>query len=221
MSLTVYGVPLSPFVRKVRVLLAEKGIDYTLEQVNIFPMPEWFQEISPLRRIPVLRDTDVGEDATLGDSSVICAYLDKKYPEKPLYPAEPFAYARALWFEEYTDSDVAGQIGLGMFRPMVVNKLMGNAPDRATADTTFKEKLPRYLSYLDREIAGKEYYAGDQFSIADISVGSQFVNFEHAGYTLDTATYPNLTAFLERVHARPCFAGYLAEERAMIAKIMG
>ena len=72
-----------------------------------------------------------------------------------------------------------------------------------------------------RKYTGVHLHVRDQFSIADISVGSQFVNFEHAGYTLDTATYPNLTAFLERVHARPCFAGYLAEERAMIAKIMG
>ena len=54
MSLILYGAPLSPFVRKVDITLREKGVPFELEPVNIMPMPDWFQEISPARRIPVL-----------------------------------------------------------------------------------------------------------------------------------------------------------------------
>ena len=117
MSLTVYGSPLSPFVRKVRVTLAEKGLEYTLKDVNIFPAPDWFEDISPLKRIPVLRDEEVGKEATLPDSSVICAYLERKKPDPALYPKESFAYGRALWFEEYADSEMASAIGMGTFAP--------------------------------------------------------------------------------------------------------
>lgn len=65
-DLILYGAPLSPFVRKTEVALREKGLDYELESVNIIPMPEWFQEISPARRISVLRDRRVGTEGIAG-----------------------------------------------------------------------------------------------------------------------------------------------------------
>lgn len=74
MALIVYGGSVSPFVRKVRVVLAEKGLGYSLEQINPFSPPPDFAEISPLKRIPAFRDTDLPEPNTLADSSVICDY---------------------------------------------------------------------------------------------------------------------------------------------------
>ncbi len=62
MSLILYGAPLSPFVRKVEVLLREKGAEFESEPVNIMPMPDWFKEISPAKRIPVLRDLSVAQE---------------------------------------------------------------------------------------------------------------------------------------------------------------
>ncbi|MBX3490386.1 glutathione S-transferase family protein [Parvibaculum sp.] len=218
MTLTVYGASLSPFVRKVRVFLAEKGQDYTLEQVNIFPPPDWFLEISPLKRIPVLRDDSIGADATLPDSSAICGYLERKFPSPALYPADAFAYGKALWYEEYTDSDLAGAVGMGVFRPMVVNRLMGKEPDKTTAEKTFTEKLQGNFAWLEKEIGAKAFLAGDAFSIADISVGTQFVNLAHAGYRPDAAAFPNLTRYLTAIHVRPGFAACIAEETALLKK---
>src|SRR5205807_1217235 len=97
---TVYGANGSPFVRKVCVMLAEKGLTYEQEPVIPLNVSAEFKKLSPLGKIPAYRD---GE-ATLSDSSIICAYLERKHPEPPLYPAEPFEYARALWFEEYGDT---------------------------------------------------------------------------------------------------------------------
>ena len=80
---TVLGVNLSPFVRKARVALAEKGIPYDL--VPVFPQAadEEFRKISPIGKVPAFRDGDKG----FSDSSVICLYLEKKHPNPPLYPA--------------------------------------------------------------------------------------------------------------------------------------
>jgi glutathione S-transferase len=217
MGLIIYGASLSPFVRKTRVFMAEKGLDYTLEQVNIFPPPDWFKEISPLGRIPVVKDEETG--AVLPDSSVICAYLEKKHPSPALYPADLKAYARALWFEEYGDSELAGNVGMGMFRPMVVNKLMGKESDRATAEKTLNEKLPKYFAYLNGEIGGKDYLAGDAFSIADIAIGTQFVNLAHTGYSVDAGQYPDLVRYLKGVHARPSFAACITEESGFVKKL--
>ncbi|MEN6542020.1 glutathione S-transferase family protein [Parvibaculum sp.] len=219
MGLIVYGAPLSPFVRKVRVVLSEKGLDYKLDPVTPFPAPDWFVEISPLGRIPVLRDEDVGPDATLPDSSVICAYLERKKPEPALFPKDNYAYGRALWFEEYADSELAANIGMGVFRPVVLAKLMGQPSDRAAAEKTIADKLPKYFSYLDKEIGAKEFLVGGAFSIADISVATHFVNFAHAGYTPDEKRWPNLARFLKAIHARPSFAACIAEESAFVAKL--
>ena len=217
MGLIVYGASLSPFVRKTRVFLAEKGLDYTLEQVNIFPPPDWFKEISPLGRIPVLKDESNG--ATLPDSSVICAYLEKKNPSPALYPSDPLSYARALWLEEYADSELANNIGMGMFRPVVVNKLMGKESDRAAAEKTLNEKLPRYFAYLDKEIGTKDFLVDDTFSIADIAVATQFANLAHTGYSVDAKTYPNLVRYVKAIHARPSFAACITEESGFVKKL--
>ena len=72
MNYTILGSPLSPFVRKVRVFCAEKGISYDLKSVSPFDPPEGWSEISPLGRIPVLAlNHDDGSTRYLPDSSVI------------------------------------------------------------------------------------------------------------------------------------------------------
>ena len=104
MSLTLYGAPLSPFVRKVRLLLAEKGLDYQLEAIAPFGQPAWYREISPLGRIPALRDGDLA----LADSSVICQYLEERYPEPPnLQGDAPAGRAAVRWLEKYADYEIA------------------------------------------------------------------------------------------------------------------
>src|ERR1035437_10120300 len=109
-----------PFVRKIRVLLFEKGVDYTLEPIDPFRQPPDFAEISPLKRIPVLRDSVVPEPNTLPDSSVIADYLENKFLTPALYPTVPLARARALWFEEYMDGGVFPVMGPGLFFERVV-----------------------------------------------------------------------------------------------------
>jgi glutathione S-transferase len=217
MSLTVIGAPLSPFVRKVRVVLAEKQLEYKLDPVSPFAPPADFEKISPLKRIPVLRDDSEGPEALIPDSSVICAYLEKKFPTPALYPSAPFAYARALWFEEYADSDFVATTGLGMFRPVVLNALMKKAPDLDVAKDTWETKLPRFLEYYEEQLNGRSHFIGDSFTIADIAVASPFVNVAHAGFAPDEARYPNLVRFLKTTLARPSFAACVAQELKVLA----
>jgi glutathione S-transferase len=216
MALVVYGSNVSPFVRKVRVVLAEKKQDYTLEPVNPFTPPPEFLTISPLKRIPVLRDTDVAEPNTLPDSSIICDYLEHKFPEPALYPKDAFARGRALWFEEYADSIVAATVGTGLFFERVVKRMLRQQPDEAVCQKTLGEKLPPLLDYLNRELMGQEYLVGNTFSIADIAVGSMFVNFAHAGEKVDGGKWTDLAAYIARIHARPSFKTLIDEESPLV-----
>ncbi len=218
MALIVYGGAVSPFVRKVRVMLAEKDIKYDLDQVSPFKPPPEFVKISPLGRIPVLRDTDVPEPNTLPDSSVICDYLENKFPKPALYPSDPFERARALWFEEYADSAVAQMVGPGLFFERIVKKMMRKEPDEAVCAATLKDKLPPVFNYLEKELGSSEYFVGKVFSIADVSVGTMFVNFEHAGETVDATLWPKLGEYVKRIHARPSFKSLIDEETPFVQR---
>lgn len=218
-DLVILGLKGSPFVRKVQVFLAEKGLEYDLEAVSPFPPPDWFVEINPAKRIPVLRDRSVGaegEAGTLPDSSSICAYIERKHPEPALYPKAPFDYGRALWLEEFLDSEVANLVGLGLFRPMVMVKLMGKEPDVERARKTVNEKLPPHFDYLERQIGDSGFFVGGALSIADIAVATQFVNYYHAGAKLDGSRWPRLADFVARMHSRPSFASCIEDERKIL-----
>ncbi len=218
MDLVLYGAPLSPFVRKVEVVLREKGLDFEQEGVSM-PFPDWFKKISPARRMPALRDRDIskeGAEGVIPDSSAICAYLERLQPEPALYPKDPFEYGRALWFEEYADSELAGCIGLGIFRPIVFPIFAKQEPDIEKARATATERLPRFLDYLEGEIDGKEFLVGDAFSIADLSVATQLMNLELAVGLPDAARYPGLTNLTEGVKSRPSVASNLATCRKIL-----
>src|SRR5262245_50540105 len=149
---TVLGVGLSPFVRKVRVALAEKGVPYDI--VPVFPQAtdEEFRKISPLGKIPALRDGDKG----FSDSSVINLYLEKKHPSPALYPSDPFEYARALWFEEYADSAMVNVIGPKIFFERCVNPKFFNKPTNEEAvGKAVNEELPPVLQYLENQLTGE------------------------------------------------------------------
>lgn len=213
MSLIVYGGSLSPFVRKVRVVLTEKNAPYKLDQVSPFSPPPNFDEISPLKRIPAFRDTDLPEPNTLPDSSIIADYIEHKIPNPPLYPKDAFQRARALWFEEYADTVVGPAIGPGIFFERVVKRMLRGQPDESVVATTKSEKLPNIFDYLDREIGSKTYLVGDAFSIADIAVATHFVNLAHSGEDVDAGRWPNLARYVTGILARPSFKAMIDEER--------
>jgi glutathione S-transferase len=219
MSIILYGLPLSPFVRKADAFLREKGADFELQNVNIMPMPDWFKEISPARRIPVLRDTTIGAEGTSGtipDSSAICAYLERKLPEPPLYPADPYEHGRAVWLEEYCDTELAFPIGMGIFRPIQFARFQGREPDVETARKTYAEQLPRPLSYMENELGGRRFLVGDRLSIADIALVCQLVQLELVAGPLDTSRWPGLAELVERLAKRESFAPCIAICRKIV-----
>ena len=136
---TLYGVGGSPFVRKVRVVCAEKNIPYDHEPV--FP-GQVDRKISPLGKVPGWKD----ERGPLSDSSIICAYLEGVKPEPALYPRDPYERARALWFEEYGDSALLGVFGPKIFFKKIIGpRFMGQQFDPAEIQKTWDEEAPPLL----------------------------------------------------------------------------
>jgi glutathione S-transferase len=207
----VYGVSASPFVRKVRVVLAEKAVAYEHDPVIPFAAPPSFREISPLGKIPAFRDGD----RTLADSSVICAYLERTHPTPALYPSDAYEYARALWFEEYGDGGLAPVIGAKIFFARIIGPRFMNKPaDEAAVQHAIDNDLPPLLDYLERQLGDREYLVGGALTIGDIGVGTQFVNLRHAGVRVDAGRWPQLAAYVQRIHSRASFKAIIEEEVA-------
>ncbi len=219
MSLVVLGSGVSPFVRKVRVVLAEKGLEYTSEAVNPFAPPAGYRDISPLGKIPAFKDGD----RSLADSSVICAYLEKKFPSPALYPTDPYDYARALWIEEFMDGGLVPIVGPHIFLALVLKPLMsgGKAPEAAVeenAKKVWEEQAVPLLAYLEKQLGDNEWFVGNRLSIADIGVASILVNPRHAGFAPERKRFPKLRAFLDRMWSRPSFKPLIEEDTPAFGK---
>ncbi|MDH4584307.1 glutathione S-transferase family protein [Pseudomonas sp. BN415] len=218
MSLTLYGAPLSPFVRKVRLYLLEKGLDYQLEIISPFSQPAWFRELSPLGRIPALRDGDM----SLADSSVICQYLEEKHPElTPLYGRDAQEGARVRWLEKYSDYELAPLATFGVFRNRTLKPFMGQACDEATVQAALVDRLPPHFDYLEKTLGNAAYFVGERLSMADLAFATQMINMEHGGERLDAERWPRLAAHYERIAARESVQAVLPGEQKILAKLAG
>lgn len=200
MAYTVMGSSISPFVRKVMVFLAEKGVAYEHEDVNPFAPPEGYREVSPLGRIPAFRH----DGRVVNDSSVICRYIERLHPTPAFYPSDPYQSARAEWVEEYMDGGYMPVSGPKVFLPLVLSPLMtGKEADETEPRKVIEKDLPPFFDYLNAQLGDSEYFVGNSLSIADISVACLFVNTRLAGVNPDVGRWPKLNAFLKRMHARP------------------
>ncbi|MEE4383968.1 MAG: glutathione S-transferase family protein [Pseudomonadales bacterium] len=221
-DIVVYGSPLSPFVRKVEVFLRHTGTEYDFEAVNIMDMPDWFEEISPARRIPVLRDRSIGAEGipgTIADSSAICLYLDRKL-DSGLYGESAFEAGRVAWVEEDADTSIAMPLGMGLLRPIIFPRFSGRESDLDTARKTWKETLPPLFDYLEASLDGGEHLVGGRFSLADIAVGCQLTQLALVAGLPDASRWPALVKAVRAMQARPEFAANLELCARMLGGIL-
>jgi glutathione S-transferase len=154
-----------------------------------------FSQMSPVRRIPVLID----EQVTLADSSVICQYLEDRYPEPTLYPADIVDRARARWLEEFADSRMGEVFIWRLFNQVAIKPTVwGEQTDKAVVEKTLQEDMPQVLDYLETQVPVKGFLFGD-VSIADITIACFFRNAAFARFQVDTTRWPRTASFVERV----------------------
>ena len=198
----LHGANISPYVRKVRVALAYKCIEYNNTQQSPFGAPDEFVAKSPMSKIPCWEEGEL----ILPDSSVILGYLEHRYPDPPLLPAEPGKRARALWFEEYADTRMGECIPAVFFQRVVMPNILKWETDEAAVALLLEKKVPEVLDYLSSCLGDDEFMVGGEFSIADIAITSPFVNFMLAGEKVDANRWPEFASYVQRVHALPCYA---------------
>jgi glutathione S-transferase len=211
----VYGSSLSPFVRKVLVFGAEKGLELEHRSLGLGSNDPEFVEASPFRKIPGFRDGDFA----ICDSSAIVTYLEAVKPEPALIPAEAKARARTIWYEEFADTILMAAGRTLFFNRIVAPRFLGRAGDLDAADKAQRDDLPPIFDYLERTIPDSGFLVEERLTLADIAVASPFANLDYVGAGPDPEHYPRLTAYAGAILARPSFASWIVRERAFLEKM--
>jgi glutathione S-transferase len=217
MLMIVFGSTLSPFVRKCVVFGYEKGLELEIKHAGMGRGGPEFEAASPFRKMPALKDGDF----TISDSSAIVAYLDAKYPEPNLIPAEPCARARTMWFDEMADTlmNAAGSVIFG--NRFVLPRVLKQPCDHQAADAAERDQMPPLLDYLEGVIPDSGFLVEDRITLADIAIASPLATLGCIDVTVDAKRYPRTAAYVAAIHARPSFATVIARDRAAVKALGG
>jgi glutathione S-transferase len=199
---TIIGGPVSPYVRKVLTACEMKGVPYRLDPILPFYGDDRFSQLNPLRRVPVFIDDKV----SVSDSTVICEYLEERFPSPALLPSDPAERAQARWIEEFADTRLGDVVIWRVFYEAVVNPFIWQKPrDKEKIARVVAEDLPPVMSDLERLAPGDGFLFG-AVSIADIAIAVIMRNLAWARVELDGARWPRTCAWVGRTTATPALA---------------
>jgi glutathione S-transferase len=189
----------SPYVRKVRVTLVEKGIDCRLELENVWAADTTIQKVNPLGKVPSLLLDDGG---ALYDSRVICEYLDTLNTANPLIPAaghERFAVRR---WEALMD---------GVLDAIVLVRLeeIQREPKERSEKWVLRQmaKVEAGLQVAANDLGTRPWCVGDRLTLADVTLGCAlgYILFRYPSIGWQTR-YPSLAALYDKLMKRPSFS---------------
>lgn len=188
----------SPYVRKARIVLAEKKIEYDLVLDNPWNADTGVARLNPLGKVPVLV---LDDDSTLFDSRVIVEYLDSVTPNNRLLPAPGRERIRIKRWEALAD---------GVCDAAVAAFLEEKRPDNEKSASWIerqREKILRSLEMMSEELGEQPWCTGNTFSLADIAVGASlgYLIFRFSALDWRTA-HPNLARLYDELMERPSFA---------------
>jgi len=156
--ITLCGMALSNYYNKVKIVLLEKGIPFTEEYVKTRSKDEAVLAATPLGKVPFIRVDGVG---TLCESQVIVDYLEARFPERPLLPADPFAAAKLREMSAFMELYVEW-----VARELYAEAFFGGKVSDETKERVAKQ-LRRNLPALARLTRFAPYAGGDVFTLAD------------------------------------------------------
>lgn len=166
---------LCPYVQRSVIVLNEKGIPYRRIDIDLANKPAWFEQISPLGKVPVLV---IRDQQSLFESAVICEYLNEVTPGS-LHPEDPLERAEhRAWIE----------FGSGLLNGI---SQLYNAPTREAFDTS-RLALKARFGQLEKRLGEGPYFSGDSFRIIDAVYGPIFRYFDVFESMMDLGIFQNV-----------------------------
>jgi glutathione S-transferase len=187
---TLYTADRCPYAARVRIVLAEKGLAYEAVEIDLDDRPGWLYDKNPLGRVPVYEED---EGLVLPESLVIMEYLDERYPEPALWPADAAERALGrLWLERFDERLGDAYYAVRRGEP--------------------REALDAKLAELERALDAQPYLSGRDYGLADAGYVPWILR---AIDRFDVELGPALADWLERLSARPA----IAAERQVVAAL--
>jgi glutathione S-transferase len=183
---TLYTAERCPYAARARITLAEKGIAYDAVEIDLADRPAWLYEKNPLGRVPVYEED---EGLVLPESEVIMEYLEERFPEPALWPADPAERALGrLWLQRFDDR-------------------LGKAYYEARRGDG-RDELDARLAELDRALEAQPYLTGREYGLADIAYVPWILR-ARANLGVDLESFSAVEAWLAGLTERPAVAGEL------------
>jgi glutathione S-transferase len=165
----LFHLPLSPFCRKTRMLLAELDLEFELRVERVWDRREEFLALNPAGKVPVVIEPD---GTVLSDSQAICEFLEEVYDAQRLLGRDPQARAEVRrlvgWFDDKFHEEVTALI----LYEKVNKRLMGQGTPDSTAIRAGLSNITYHLDYIAFLTDRRNYLAGDTFSLADIAAAA-------------------------------------------------
>jgi glutathione S-transferase len=191
----------APNPRRVKIYLAEKGLSVPLEQVDLGKLahksPE-YTAINPIQRVPALR---LDDGTIITESIAICRYFESLHPEPPLFGRGARQSAMVEMWERRVEFHLLAAVS-HIFRnshPAMKEMEVPQVPAWADAN---KPRVMDFIALLDRELAGRRYIAGDDYTVADIT-GLVAVDFMKPVKLVVPKELKNVRRWHQDVSARP------------------
>lgn len=202
----LYHVPLSPFCRKVRLVLAEKKIEVELIEERYWEKRSDFMQMNPSGMVPVLRS----DGLILAESTAICEYLEETHPDPALMPktASERAEVRRLvfWFDDKFNREVS----VNLLNERVNKKIMQSGyPDSKNVKAGARN-IKFHLDYMSGLLDRRRWLAGDRLTLADFTAAAHFSCLDYIR-DVDWNRNPAVKAWYATIKSRPAFRSILAD----------
>ncbi|MBY0275767.1 glutathione S-transferase family protein [Candidatus Binatia bacterium] len=190
---TLFDDVFSPYARKVRIALYEKGVPFERERALHGDCNRTdFIDVNPRAEVPALVDGDF----SLYDSTVICEYLEDRYPEPSLYPADPRRRAKCRLIEDIADT----QLDAALYAVTVIE--FGRNERHPEIRAAAARDVSRIFDELEHQLGTSDFFC-ETYSLADIAVVPHAVVASFLGFAPDGQRHRGLAAWLARVQERP------------------
>jgi glutathione S-transferase len=208
--ITLHEIPISPYARKVKLVLLEKGLAFERRKLSPRELDgAEFGALNPRREVPALVD----EGVTIVDSTIICEYLEERYPEPALYPKTPAGRARARMLEDRADVELEPAVW-ALMEIHFFGRASGELAEKLLAGA--KRAIDQYLDLLESELSTAPFLTGDHFGIVDAAFLPHVAGAAMFGVKAGAAR-PHVVDWVKRLRARPSVQTEEAEVRASIA----
>ncbi len=204
---TLHHFWLSPFCRKVRVVLAEKGLDFEMKVENLWQRRPEFLALNPAGDVPVLIEED---GRALADSAAIAEYLEEIVPLPPLIPGDAGARAEVRRLVQWFDVKFHREVTENLVGEKIMKRfLRAGAPD-SRAIRAGRHNIHTHLDYIAWLAERRPWLAGDDFSLADVAAAAHVSAVDYLG-DVPWAEHPESKDWYARVKSRPSFRAVLAD----------